>query len=329
MKNRQLLDDAPFYLRDFITYMETIKGKSSNTVDEYFFDLRTFLRYMLVLKGKAEIENFDEISIKDIPVSFIEEITLHDLYEYLSYTLRERLNNANSRARKVSSLRSFFKYMVTKAKLVKTNPAAELDSPKIPKVLPRYLSLDESKQLLDNVDGNQKYRDYAILTLFLNCGLRLSELCGINMKNIKDDKLTVFGKGSKERTVYLNDACQKAIADYIQNERPKDGVKAPDKDALFLSRLKKRMSVKTVQHVVKLHLEAAGLDSSKYSAHKLRHTAATLMYRYGNVDVRVLQEMLGHTNLSTTQIYTHLDDEQLRTAANCNPLADVKKNDTE
>lgn len=329
MPNRQLLDDAPFYLRDFITYMETIKGKSSNTVDEYFFDLRTFLRYMLVLKGKAEIEDFDEIPIKDIPVSFIEEITLHDLYEYLSYTLRERLNNANSRARKVSSLRSFFKYMVTKAKLVETNPAAELDSPKIPKILPRYLSLEESKQLLENVDGNQKYRDYAILTLFLNCGLRLSELCGINIKNIKDDKLTVFGKGSKERTVYLNDACQKAIADYIQNERPKEGIKAPDKDALFLSRLKKRMSVKTIQHVVKLHLEAAGLDTTKYSAHKLRHTAATLMYRYGNVDVRVLQEMLGHTNLSTTQIYTHLDDEQLRNAASCNPLASIKKNDAE
>ncbi len=327
MRNRQLLEDAPFYLRDFITYMETIKGKSSNTVDEYFFDLRTFLRYMLVLKGKAELENFDEISIKDIPVSFIEEITLHDLYEYLSYTLRERLNNANSRARKVSSLRSFFKYLVTKAKLVEANPAAELDSPKKPKVLPRYLSLEESKQLLENVDGNQKYRDYAILTLFLNCGLRLSELCGINLRNIKDDKLTVFGKGSKERTVYLNEACQKAIVDYIQNERPKDGIKAPDKDALFLSRLKKRMSIKTIQHVVKLHLEAAGLDSSKYSAHKLRHTAATLMYRYGHVDVRVLQEMLGHTDLSTTQIYTHLDDEQLRTAANNNPLADFNKNE--
>ena len=329
MRSKQLLDDAPFYLRDFITYMETIKGKSSNTVDEYFFDLRTFLRYMLVLKGKADIENFDEISIKDVPVSFIEEISLHDLYEYLSYTLRERLNNANSRARKVSSLRSFFKYMVTKAKLVKTNPAAELDSPKIPKVLPRYLSLDESKQLLESVDGNNKYRDYAILTLFLNCGLRLSELCGINMRNIKDDKLTVFGKGSKERTVYLNDACQKAISDYIMNERPKDGIKSPDKDALFLSRLKKRMSIKTIQHVVKLHLEAAGLDASKYSAHKLRHTAATLMYRYGHVDVRVLQEMLGHTNLSTTQIYTHLDDEQLRTAASSNPLAEIRKNDAE
>ena len=145
------------------------------------------------------------------------------------------------------------------------------------------------------------------------------------MRNIKDDKLTVFGKGSKERTIYLNDACQKAIADYIQNERPKEGIKAPDKDALFLSRFKKRMSVKTIQHVVKLHLEAAGLDASKYSAHKLRHTAATLMYRYGHVDVRVLQEMLGHTNLSTTQIYTHLDDEQLRTAANNNPLADINK----
>lgn len=326
MKNRQMLDDAPFYLKDFIMYMETIKGKSEKTVDEYFFDLRTFLRYMKVLKGQALIDNFDEISISDISVDFISEITLHDLYEYLSYTLRERLNNANSRARKVSSLKSFFKYMLNKAKLITYNPASELDSPKKPKTLPKYLTLDESKKLLESIDGNYKYRDYAIITIFLNCGLRLSEMAGINLKDIHEDKLTVFGKGAKERTVYLNNACIKALSDYIENERPKDGIKSPHKDALFLSRLNKRISVKTIQHIVKKHLEAAGLDTSKYSVHKLRHTAATLMYRYGHVDVRVLQEILGHTDLSTTQIYTHLDDEQLRSASKVNPLADIEKN---
>ena len=323
MPNKEILSDAPYYLKDFITYMETIKGKSSKTVDEYFLDLRTFLRYMLVLKKQASLENFDEIPIRDIPIGFIQEITLHDLYEYLSYTLRERLNNANSRARKVSSLKSFFKYLMNKAKLISFNPAAELDSPKIPKTLPKYLSLDESKQLLENIDGTHKYRDYAMITLFLNCGLRLSELASINLKDIREDKLTVFGKGSKERTVYLNQACMKAIREYLENERPKDNLKVPDKDALFLSRLNKRISVKTIQYVVKKHLEAAGLDTNKYSVHKLRHTAATLMYRHGHVDVRVLQEILGHTNLSTTQIYTHLDDEQLRNASERNPLADL------
>lgn len=323
MPNKELLADAPYYLKDFITYMETIKGKSSKTVDEYFLDLRTFLKYMKVLKKQATLDEFDTISISDIPIEFIREITLHDLYEYLSYTLRERLNNANSRARKVSSLKSFYKYLLNKAKLISSNPAAELDSPKIPKTLPKYLSLDESKQLLKNIDGDYKYRDYAMITLFLNCGLRLSELAGINLKDIREDKLTVFGKGSKERTVYLNHACTKAINDYIKNERPKEGVKAPHKDAIFLSRLNRRISVKTIQYVVKKHLEAAGLDTTKYSVHKLRHTAATLMYRHGHVDVRVLQEILGHTNLSTTQIYTHLDDEQLRSASEKNPLADL------
>lgn len=324
MPQKKLIDEAPSYLKDFVMYMETIKGKSTKTVDEYFLDLRTFLRYMKVLKGQATLEDFDSITIDDIPIDFIREITLHDLYEYLSYTLRERLNNANSRARKVSSLKSFFKFLQNKAKLISFNPAAELDAPKIPKTLPKYLSLDESKKLLDSIDGAYKYRDYAIITLFLNCGLRLSELAGINLEHIREDKLTVFGKGAKERTIYLNEACMSAIRDYIENERPKDGIKSPHKNALFLSKRNQRISVKTIQYIVKKHIEAAGLDSTKYSVHKLRHTAATLMYRYGYVDVRVLQEILGHTDLSTTQIYTHLDDEQLRRASQNNPLADFK-----
>ena len=323
MLKKDLYADAPGFLKDFITYTEAIKGKSQNTVMEYFLDIRTFLRFMKVSHGLASYEEFDSISIQDISINFVRDITLHDLYEYLAYTSRERLNNANSRARKVASLKSFFKFLTVKAKLIDVNPANDLDSPKIPKSLPKYLSLEESLTLLEHIDGSDKKRDYAMITLFLNCGLRLSELAGINLNDIKEDKLTVIGKGKKERTIYLNEACQNAIQDYVQNERIREGIKAPDQNALFISRNRRRISVKTIQHLVKKHLQAAGLDTAKYSVHKLRHTAATLMYKYGHVDVRILQEILGHTDLSTTQIYTHLDSEQLRDAASKNPLADL------
>ncbi len=315
--------EAPFFLRDFITYMEAIRGKSKNTVKEYYFDLRTFFRYMKVLRHQAQLDDFESITIDDIDIAFIQSITLHDLYEFLAYTSSERLNNANSRARKVAALRSFFKYMNVKAKLLPDNPAKDLDSPKIPKSLPKYLTLDESRDLLSHIDGNDKLRDYAIITLFLNCGMRLSELAATNLKDIRDGKLTVIGKGNKERVIYLNKACLNAIEAYVQNERPTEGIKPPHQQALFISRHKQRLSVKTIQALVKKHLKAAGLDDSKFSVHKLRHTAATLMYQHGHVDVRVLQEILGHTNLATTQIYTHLDSEQLRSAADSNPLADI------
>ncbi|MBQ3554274.1 MAG: tyrosine recombinase XerC [Clostridia bacterium] len=329
---RELYAEAPDFVRDFITYTEAIKGKSKNTTKEYFFDIRSFLRFMKVHRGLATYDELENLSINDLSIDFIREITLHDLYEYLAYTSRERMNNANSRARKVASIRSFFKYLSTKAKLLESNPASELDSPKIPKSLPKYLSLNESKQLLENIDGANKIRDYAIITLFLNCGMRLSELAGINLRDVKGDTLTVVGKGNKERTIYLNQACLDAIDDYVKNARPREGIKAPDQHALFISRNLRRISVKTIQHIVKMHLKAAGLDETKYSVHKLRHTAATLMYKHGHVDVRILQEILGHTNLSTTQIYTHLDDEQLRNAAKSNPLANMelsKDNDNE
>lgn len=323
MKN--LPQDVPYFLKDFITYMEAIRGKSKNTVSEYFFDLRTFLRYMKVLHMNASLDEFESIPIDDISIEFIQSITLHDLYEFLSYASSERLNNANSRARKVAALRSFFKYLNTKAKLISDNPAKDLDSPKIPKSLPKYLSLDESRSLLSHIDGNDKLRDYCIITLFLNCGMRLSELAAINLKDIKDEKLTVIGKGNKERVIYLNKACMQAINAYIEKERPKEGIKHPHQNALFISRNKQRLSIKTIQHLVKKHLNAAGLDDTKYSVHKLRHTAATLMYQHGHVDVRVLQEILGHTNLATTQIYTHLDSEQLRHAADSNPLSEPEE----
>lgn len=312
-------DDMPEIAIEFLNYMLTIKGKSEKTIQEYYYDLRTFFRYIkLTTRPGFKDTDFDSIDVCDITLDDIKKIDLADLYSFMSFTSRIRENTAVTRARKVASLRSFYKYLFSKAKLIEYNPAAELDSPKVVHRLPRYLNVDESIQLLESVEGKNKVRDYAILVLFLNCGLRLSELVGINLSDIRGDTLTVMGKGKKERTIYLNQACLEAIDDY-RRIRPVEGVK--DKDALFLSERKQRISPKTVQYLVKKYIAAAGLDTRKYSTHKLRHTAATLMYKHGNVDIRALQSILGHESIATTEIYTHLDDEQLRRAVESNPLS--------
>lgn len=321
------MDTAPIIIRDFLNYILTIKGKSENTVQEYFYDLRLFFRFMKQYKNLIDDSiDFDDIDISDINIEFIESITLSDLYEFMSFLSRERDNKSSSRARKVASIKSFYNYLTSKAKLLDYNPASELESPKVLKRLPRYLNIEESKKLLAAIDGKHKERDYAIITLFLNCGLRLSELVNINIGNIKNDTLTVIGKGNKERTIYLNNACIKAIDAYLK-VRPVNGVK--DKNALFISERKQRISNKTVQHIVKKYVSLAGLDPERYSAHKLRHTAATLMYKHGNVDIRALQQILGHESVSTTEIYTHVDSAQLRNAVDSNPLANVEIHDTD
>lgn len=321
------MDTAPIIIRDFLNYILTIKGKSENTVQEYFYDLRLFFRFMKQYKNLIDDSiDFDDIDISDINIEFIESITLSDLYEFMSFLSRERDNKSSSRARKVASIKSFYNYLTSKAKLLNYNPASELESPKVLKRLPRYLNIEESKKLLAAIDGKHKERDYAIITLFLNCGLRLSELVNINIGNIKNDTLTVIGKGNKERTIYLNNACIKAIDAYLK-VRPVNGVK--DKNALFISERKQRISNKTVQHIVKKYVSLAGLDPERYSAHKLRHTAATLMYKHGNVDIRALQQILGHESVSTTEIYTHVDSAQLRNAVDSNPLANVEMHDTD
>ena len=314
--------DIPQDVKNFLSYLSNIKGKSDNTINEYYYDLRTFFRFMKCHRSMESFENFDNINCNDIDTDFIRDIMLDDMYEYLMYANSDRDNNANARARKVSSLKSFFNYLSGKAHLLDVNVTKELDSPKIPSKLPVFLSLDESLQLLENIDGEFKTRDYCIITLFLNCGMRLSELVGINITDIHGDKLTVTGKGNKQRTVYLNDACKSAIRAYME-VRPKDGVK--DRKALFLSKQKSRISNNMVYRMIKKNLQRAGLDPEVYSPHKLRHTAATLMYKYGNVDVRALQEILGHEHLSTTQIYTHIDEQQLRDAIDKNPLSKIKQ----
>jgi integrase/recombinase XerD len=312
--------ELPAIMLDFIRYMETIKGKSVNTSKEYIYDLRLFLKF--IKKSKLEIdEDIETIPIIDIDIKIIKMISLSDLYAYMSFVSRERDNNASARARKVASIRSFFNYLTNKAKLLEKNPASELESPKIMKKLPKYLNVDESKKLLSVIKGKHRERDYAIITFFLNCGLRLSELVNINLNNIKNDTLRVVGKGDKERTIYLNTACIKSLTGYMR-VRPAEGVK--DKNALFLSERKQRISNKTVQHIVKKYIKAAGLDPERYSTHKLRHTAATLMYKHGNVDIRALQEILGHESISTTEIYTHVDSSKLRKAVESNPLADME-----
>ena len=320
-------DDLPDIAIEYLNYMLTIKGKSPRTLHEYHYDLRTFFRYLKLSKNKINSNTpFDEIKVMDLTLDDIKQIDITDLYSYMAYASRELKNNSVTRARKVASVKSFYKYLHTKLKIIDANPAAELESPKVVKRLPKYLNVDESLSLLNSVEGKNATRDYAILVLFLNCGMRLSELVGINLNNIKGDVLTVIGKGNKERTVYLNDACIAALDAYRQI-RPIEGVK--DKKALFLSERKQRISPKTVQYLVKKYIGSAGLDPDKYSTHKLRHTAATLMYKHGRVDIRALQSILGHESIATTEIYTHVDNDQLRKAVQSNPLSSVTFNQKE
>lgn len=324
--------EAPQILIDFLSYHENIKAHSQKTVDEYFLDLRNFFRYIKQTRDPSlRNVDWDDIPIMDVTIELIRTITLTDVYGYLTYLSRDRAQQPNSdktqyglsaatRARKIATLRSFFNYLTQKAHLLDENPIKDLDSPKLKKTLPKYLTLDESLDLLESVDGPNRERDYCILTLFLNCGLRISELIGLNIPDIQGDALRVLGKGNKVRIVYLNDACKAALERYLAVRRP---IKGRDENALFVTRLDQRISRAMVHKLVKKHISEAGLDRDEYSAHKLRHTAATLMLQNG-VDVKAVQEVLGHEHLNTTEIYTHIDNEALRVAAKANPLGRVK-----
>ena len=324
----------PKYLRDYINYSSNL-NKSASTIREYRYDLINFLKYLkwIVLRTNDKKLTIDDITtISDIDSSFLNKIDINDIYEYLSYLKDVCNDSAVTRARKIASLKGFFKYLHLKARIIDDNPAKELESPKLGKRLPKFLTLEQSTTLLDSVrnapiSGKQhdnRIRDYAIITLFLNCGMRLSELVGINISHIKFDEamLTVIGKGNKERTIYLNKASMNAIKEYL-SVRPEQSVEEP-KDPLFLSERKVRISKRTIQNLIKNYLKVYCGLTENYSTHKLRHTAATLMYQYGGVDIRALQELLGHESISTTEIYTHVNNEQVRNAVESNPLSDPK-----
>ena len=318
--------DNSSFLNSFLDYSSTILNKSSNTIKEYNYDLAHFLKYISYIYKLSDEKEIKDINISTMTINDIKKVTLDDIHGFLFYLKNTFNSKPATRARKVASIRMFFKYLTQKTKMLDVNPAQDLETPKLDKRIPKYLSLEESKRLLNVVNNSDrnKERDYAIITLFLNCGMRLSELVGINIKDIdfSEEKLTVIGKGNKERTIYLNKACMKAINDLLL-VRPHEGVKSDSRDALFLSERKERISNRTVQYIVKQELLKAGLDVNKYSVHKLRHTAATLMYQYGNVDIRALQELLGHESIATTEIYTHVSNEQVRNAVESNPLSDV------
>lgn len=321
--------DCPQILRDFLTYHETIKGQSQLTVSEYYLDLRMFLRFVKLMRNDMPIHTrLDEIDIKSVDLAFVRDITTSDVFDFLSYLANDRNPapdapvqelgiSASSRARKLSSIKSFYKYLTVRTKLLQENPVADLEYPKLRKSLPKYLTMEESARLLQSVSGPNEKRDYAILMLFLNCGIRRSELVGLNLNDVYEDRIRVIGKGNKERFVYFGTPCRKAIDAYMAERREKV---LTDNRALFGSREGNRISVTAVHRLVKKALMQAGLDSTQFSAHKLRHTAATMMLS-GGVDVKTVQEVLGHENLNTTQIYTHIENTELKIASEANPLS--------
>lgn len=331
----QKYQDCPPVLRDFLSYHETIKAQSPRTIFEYYLDLRMFLRFIKLMRsGMSLTTDFDTISIMDIDLDFIGKITTSEVFEFLSYLANDRKSipnatysdagiDAAARARKLSAIKSFFKYLTVRTKQLQANPVADLEYPKIRKSLPRYLSLEQSQRLLSCVSGPNQKRDYAILMIFLNCGIRRSELVGLNLTDVYEDRLRVLGKGNKERFVYFGESCRKAIDNYLPERNKKV---LSDNRALFGSRDGNRISVSAVHRLVKKALLEAGLDATQFSAHKLRHTAATLMLSSG-VDVKTVQEVLGHENLNTTQIYTHIESSELKTAAEANPISRIRFDD--
>ena len=333
----QKYTDCPQILRDFLTYHENIKGQSPRTISEYYLDLRMFLRFIRLMRNDMPLNTpLEDIPIRNIDLKFVESISTSEIFDFLSYLANDRAINPDSpapdygiepsaRARKLSAIKSFYKYLTVRTKQLTENPVADLEYPKLRKSLPKYLTFSQSSALLQAVSGQNQKRDYAILMLFLNCGIRRSELVGLNLSDVYEDRIRVLGKGNKERFVYFGSACRKAIDTYLPIRHKQV---LSDNRALFGSRDSNRISVTAVHRLVKKALLQAGLDATQYSAHKLRHTAATMMLS-GGVDVKTVQEVLGHENLNTTQIYTHIENTELKIAAEANPLSKLDFTESE
>ena len=321
--------DCPQILRDFLTYHENIKGQSPRTISEYYLDLRMFLRFIRLMRNDMPLNTpLEDIPIKDIGLDFVGSITTSEVFDFLSYLANDRPLNPDSvyteygiepsaRSRKLSAIKSFYKYLTVRTKQLQENPVADLEYPKLRKSLPKYLTISQASALLQAVSGQNAKRDYAILMLFLNCGIRRSELVGLNISDVYEDRIRVIGKGNKERIVYFGSACHKAIEAYMEE---RNQIVLTDNRALFGSRNGNRISVTAVHRLVEKALLKAGLDATQFSAHKLRHTAATMMLS-GGVDIKTVQEVLAHENLNTTQIYTHIESTELKLAAEANPLS--------
>ena len=316
-------------VREFAGYKSVIQGCSQRTVEQYLIDLRTFFRYLLCEGDQAILhdpEKFREITVDSVDLDYLRGVTTDQIYDFLLYADSERDNQTAAKARKLASIRALYKFLVNKRGYMEDNPAANIDSPKRKKALPKFLSLDEARALLAAVendsDSPNRERDYAIITLFLNCGMRVGELVGINLQDVDNDlrSLRVLGKGNKERIIYLNEACREALSAYLTIRRGERYIQCSDR-ALFLSNRMARLSIQGVQVTVQKYLKLAGLESKHYSVHKLRHTAATLMYQSGAVDIRVLKDILGHEQLNTTQIYTHVSNRSMEEAMRHNPLS--------
>lgn len=324
--NKDNLNDCPEFLKEFLFYMETIKGRSSKTVDAYYIDLRSFIRFLMIKNGLVEDSiDYKDIKICDASFDLIKNATKTDAMYFLSEFQRNHDNKAKARSRKVSAIRSFYKYLTVSSGKIAENPMLNLETPKLKKSLPKYLTLEQALELLTHVETNFTERDFCILTLFLNCGMRVSELCGINLQDISDNKLKLLGKGNKERIVYLNNSCISAIENYLKVLNSGEKIKRVDKDALFLNRFGNRISTRGVELIVEQCLQKSGLAGMGISPHKLRHTAATLLYQDAGVDIRVLKELLGHESLATTEIYTHISNKQIEDASNKSPLKNVKQ----
>ncbi len=322
--NQNYNEDCPSYLTDFLFHLKVVKARSDRTVEGYYIDIRTFLRYIKLTNKLVPPETpLSEMKIKDVPIELLQNFTLNNAYEFLYYASSDLENTTATRARKTSALKQFFKFLHKKAGLLSNNPLIDLELPAVKNKLPKYLSLENSIELLSKVDGPQAVRNYCILTLFLNCGMRLSELVGLNIRDISFENSTMrlLGKGNKERIIYINDACASAIKNYLK-VRP---VVPKEQNALFLSKQNTRISKRRVQQIVEESLLASGLDNAGITTHTLRHTAATLLYQHGNVDPLVLKEILGHKSIATTEIYTHLSNKSMKKAADSSPLANVKK----
>lgn len=325
--NKAYSDHCPDYLKEFLIYMETIKGRSSRTVDGYYIELRSFIRFLMIKNNMVSSDtDYTDIDISVAPFELIKNATKLDAMEFLAEFQTKHQNQAKARSRKVSAIRSFYKYLtVSSGKLIE-NPMLNLETPKLKKTLPKYLTLEQALELLTNINTNFTERDFCIITLFLNCGMRLSELCGINISDIHDNRLRLLGKGNKERIVYLNNSCLNAINNYLAVLNSGEKIKRSDKekDALFLNKNGKRIGARRVEQIVEDCLKQAGLDGMGISPHKLRHTAATLLYQDAGVDIRVLKELLGHESLSTTEIYTHVSNKQIEDASKKSPLGNIK-----